>query len=182
VSVPRFPVVGSDSADVMFGDDVGIPVYASRWNPSGPLPTDGCYEGTVSTPAFSACGVLGPIHAGSAYFLRSPGTQAVLDAPGPVVSSPTFDVPLGLGFNMVGNPYELDILLSQVQVRRGAGAPVPYQNAVTNGWVARAIYLYDGVTTQPYGLTTNPPAVFKPWNGAWVESLVSDAVLVFTRP
>ncbi|MBI3606413.1 MAG: fibronectin type III domain-containing protein [Nitrospirae bacterium] len=182
VSVPRIPVVGSDTADGVFGDDVGIPVYAYRWNPSGPLPTDGCYEGTVSTPAFSPCGVLGPIHAGSAYFLRSLGTQAVLDAPGPVVSSPTFDVPLELGFNMVGNPYEQDILLSQVQVKRGAGAPVPYQNAVTNGWVGPAIYLYDGVTTQPYGLSTSPPATFKPWNGAWVQSFGSDAVLVFTRP
>jgi hypothetical protein len=83
---------------------------------------------------------------------------------------------------MIGNPYEQDILLSQVQVRRGAGAPVPYQSAVTNGWVAPAIYLYDGVTTQPYGTSTTPPAAFKSWNGAWVQSFVSDAVLVFTRP
>ncbi len=204
VSVPRIPGVGSDTADVVFGDDVGIPVYAYRWNPSGPLPTDGCYEGTAGTPVdpttcwqgpgpiqsapggcplvISNCGLLGPIQPGAAYFLRSPGTQAVLDAPGPAVSSPTFDVSLELGFNMVGNPYEQDILLSQVQVKRGAGAPVPYQNAVTNGWVAPAIYLYDGVTTQPYGLSTSPPAAFKPWNGAWVQSFVSDAVLVFTGP
>jgi hypothetical protein len=182
VSVPRIPAVGSDTADAVFGDDVGIPPYAYHWNPSGPLPTDGCYEGTVSTPVFPTCGVLAPIQAGSAYFLRSPGAQAVLDAPGPVVSISIVDVPLELGFNMIGNPYEQDIPLSQVQVRRSTGAPVSYQNAVTNGWVAPAIYLYDGVTTQPYGLLTSPPAVFKPWNGAWVQSLVSDAVLVFTRP
>ena len=182
VSVPRIPAAGSDTADAVFGDDVGIPVYAYRWNPSGLLPTDGCYEGTVSTPAFPTCGVLAPIQPGTAYFLRSPGAQAVLDAPGPVVSSSTVDIRLDLGFNMIGNPYEQDTLLSQVQVRRGAGAPVPYQSAVTNGWVAPAIYLYDGVTTQPYGTSTTPPAAFKPWNGAWVQSFVSDAVLVFTRP
>ena len=184
VSVPRVPVAGSDTADAVFGDDVGIPVYAYRWNPSGPLPTDGCYEGTVSTPAFPLCGVLAPIQAGSAYFLRSTGTQAVLDAPGPVVSSPTVDVRLELGFNMVGNPYEQDILLSQVQVKRGTGAPVSYAiaNAPPNGWVARAIYLYDGVTTQPSDGLSIPPAAFKSWNGVWVQSFVSDAFLVFTRP
>jgi hypothetical protein len=182
VSVPRILAVGSDTADVVFGDDVGVPPYVYHWNPSGPLPTDGCYEGPVSTPSFPTCGVLGLIQPGSAYYLRSAGTQAVLDAPGTPVSNPTFDVPLELGFNMIGNPYEQDILLSQVQVRRGAGAPVPYQSAVTNGWVAPAIYLYDGVTTQPYGTSTTPPAAFKSWNGAWVQSFVSDAVLVFTRP
>jgi hypothetical protein len=182
VSVPRILVVGNDTPDLVFGDDVGVPPYVYHWNPSGSLPTDGCYEGTVSTPSFPTCGILGPIQPGSAYYLRSAGTQAVLDAPGTGVSSLTFGVPLELGFNMIGNPYEQDILLSEVQVRRGAGALVSYQSAVTNGWVAPAIYLYDGVTTQPYGLSTSPPAAFKSWNGAWVQSFVPDAVLVFTRP
>jgi hypothetical protein len=141
------------------------------------LVTDGCYLGTT------ACGPLGPIQTGAGYFLYSSGTQAVLDASGNPVSALTYDVSLALGFNMVGNPYGREIALAAVQVKRGSsGVPVLYAAAVANGWVGPVIYIYDGVTTQPYGLTDVPPAILKPWNGVWVQSLVPDAVLVFARP
>jgi hypothetical protein len=106
----------------------------------------------------------------------------VLDATGTAVTASAADVSLELGFNLVGNPYGGEILLSAVQVKRGTGSPVPYATAVTNNWVAPAVYVYDGATTQAVGLATTPPAVFKPWNGVWVQSLVSDAVLVLTAP
>jgi hypothetical protein len=183
VSVPLVLAASNDTADTVFGDDVGLPVYAYRWQSSGPLVTDGCYLGTISILGFSICGPLGSVQTGAGYFLYSSGTQAVLDALGIPVSALMYDVPLDQGFNMVGNPYSREIALAAVQVKRGsAGVPVPYADAVANGWVGPAIYIYDGVTTQPYGLTDVPPAVLKPWNGVWVQSLVLDAVLVFAHP
>jgi hypothetical protein len=183
VSIPLTLAAPNNTADTVFGDDVGVPVFAYRWNPSGLLASDGCWEGTQSTATFPVCGALGSVQTGAAYFLFVDiGGRAVLDATGTSVSAATFEVPLELGFNLVGNPYGQEILLSAVQVKRGTDSPVPYATAVTNNWVAPAVYVYDGATTQAVGLTTTPPAVFKPWNGLWVQSLVSDAVLVFTAP
>jgi hypothetical protein len=177
VSVPLVLAASNDTADMVFGDDVGLPVYAYRWKSSGLSSTDGCYLGTI------VCGLLGVIQTGAGYFLYSSGTQAVLDAVGVPVPDSPYNVRLDLGFNMIGNPYGQEIALASVQVKLGSsGVPVPYADAVANGWVGPAIYIYDGVTTQPYGLTTTPPASLKPWNGVWVQSMVSDAVLVFVRP
>jgi hypothetical protein len=183
VSIPLTLAAPNNTADTVFGDDVGVPVFAYRWNPSGLLASDGCWEGTQSTATFPVCGALGSVQTGAAYFLFVDiGGRAVLDATGTSVSAATFEVSLELGFNLVGNPYGQEILLSAVQVKSGTGAPVPYATAVTNNWVARAVYVYDGATTQAVGIATTPPAAFKPWNGVWVQSLVSDAVLVFTAP
>jgi hypothetical protein len=183
VSVPLVLTAPNDTADMVFGDDVGLPVYAYRWQSSGPLVTDGCYLGAIAIPGFSICGPLGSVKTGGGYFLYSSGTQAVLDALGTAVSASTYDVPLALGFNMVGNPYGQEIPLASVQVKRGSSI-VSYAEAVAppNGWVGPAIYIYDGVTTQAYGLADVPPPVLKPWSGVWVQSRVSDAVLVFVRP
>jgi hypothetical protein len=180
VSVPLVLAAPNNTADMVFGDDVGLPVYAYRWQSSGSSSTDGCYLGTISIPGFTVCGPLGPIQTGAGYFLYSSGTQAVLDALGVPVPDSPYNVPLGLGFNMVGNPYGQEIPLASVQVKCGSAGvhvPVPYADAVAK-CVGPAIYVYEGATTLTYGVTE---AVLKPWNGVWVESLVSDAVLVFAH-
>jgi hypothetical protein len=122
---------------------------------------------------------------GLAYYLysvdESVGGRAVLDADGSPVIAPTTEVPLAEGFNMIGNPYQGEIHLSALQVKRGGGLAVSYEQAKENGWVAPALLLFDGVVTQAYGLT-DPEAVLKPWNGGWIQSFVSDAVLVFISP
>jgi hypothetical protein len=113
---------------------------------------------------------------------ESTNGRAVLDATGTPVTAPTVDIALSLGFNMVGNPYEREILLSAVSVKRGvAGTPVSYEQAVSNGWVGPSLLLFDGVVSRPYGVS-DPEAVFTPWNGGWIQSFVNDAILVFTSP
>jgi hypothetical protein len=82
---------------------------------------------------------------------------------------------------MVGNPYQREIHLSAVRVKR-LGLEVSYQEAVeVKKWLAPALLLFDGVVTQAYGVA-DPEAVFKPWNGGWIQSFFSDVVLVFPGP
>jgi chitodextrinase len=183
VSVPLLLTSPANTPDAVFGDDVGLPAYAYRWNSTGPTVLDGCYVGTVSQPAFPTCGALSSVETGLSYFLYSAGSLAVLDASGTAVTGPTLDVRLALGFNMVGNPYGEEIPLSAVQVMRTSPplTVLSYADAVLQGWVAAAMYLYDGAVNQPV-TPTDPEAVFKPWNGAWIQSRVSDAVLVFPQP
>jgi chitodextrinase len=179
VSVPLL-LTNPNTPDAVFGDDVGIPPYAYRWNSTGPAVSDGCYAGTVSQPAFPTCASLTAIETGAAYYLYSAGNRAVLDATGSAVTAPTFEVPLALGFNMVGNPYGREIPLSAIRVKR-ASSEVSFAVAVAQGWVSGAIYLYDGAAHQAYG-PADPEAVFRPWNGAWIQSSVADAILVFEQP
>ncbi|MEW6682098.1 MAG: fibronectin type III domain-containing protein [Nitrospirota bacterium] len=180
VSVPLLLSPPNNTPDVVFGDDVGLPPYAYHWLSSGPTVADGCYTGTVSQPAFPTCAPLTLIQTGSAYYLYAAGTLAVLDAAGTPVAAGTFEVDLVEGFNMVGNPYGQPISLADVSVRR-ASTVLSFAAAVAQGWVGGAMYLYDGAAFQAYG-PGDPAAVFHPWNGAWIESRVADAVLIFAAP
>jgi hypothetical protein len=183
VSVPLLLASPNNYPDAVFGDDVGLPPYAFHWNSSGATVADGCYAGTVSQPSFPTCASLSTVEAGLSYFLYSSGNRAVLDATGTAVTAATVDVSLALGFNMVGNPYGQDIALSAVRVKRAADPLVElsFADAVASGWVAGAMYVYDGAVHQ--ALTpADPEAVFRPWNGAWIQSRVADAILVFPQP
>jgi hypothetical protein len=137
----------------------------------------------VSQVAFPTCASLSSIETGSSYYLYAAGTRAVLDATGSSVTAGTFEVALVEGFNMVASPYGEPISLADVRVKLASDPSneVPYALAVAQGWVAGAMYLYDGVVHQAYA-PGDPGAVFHPWNGAWIQSRMTNAVLVFDRP
>jgi hypothetical protein len=168
--------------------------WSSRSTPLTPRESDintGCYDGYPSPFTFFpqyTCISIQTVGTGLGYYLFNPtessSGRAVLDATGGAVSGPTYDVPLTIGFNMVGNPYEREIPLRNVMVKRGAtGTPISYADAVAppNNWVGPSLLLFDGVVSRPYGLS-DPEAVFKPWNGGWIQSFVTDAILVFPGP
>ncbi|MFZ5875844.1 MAG: fibronectin type III domain-containing protein [Nitrospirota bacterium] len=189
VSIPKVLTTGSDTVSAVFGDDVGSGVTVYRWRSMGTDVDTGCYDGYPSPFAYDAaytCSQVTTVGTGLGYYVYNPSEstngRAVLDAAGTSVTAPTVDIALSLGFNMVGNPYEREIALSAVSVKRGAaGTPVSYEQAVSNGWVGPSLLLFDGVVSRPHGVS-DPAAVFKPWNGGWIQSFVNDAVLVFTSP
>jgi hypothetical protein len=183
VSAPLLLASPNNTPDTVFGDDVGLPPYVYSWNSTGPGVSDGCYAGTISQSAFPTCASLLSVETGASYYLYSAGNRSVLDATGTAVAAATVEVPLALGFNMVGDPYGQEIALSGVRVKRASNAlvEVSFAAAVTNGWVAGAMYLYDGAVHQAF-TPTDPEAVFRPWNGAWIQSLVDDVILVFPKP
>jgi hypothetical protein len=189
VSIPKVLVAPNDSVVQVFGDDVGSGATVYRWRSMGGTVDTGCYDGYPSPFTYDSaytCSPITTVGTGLGYYVynssESTNGRAVLDATGTPVTAPTVDIALSLGFNMVGNPYEREILLSAVSVKRGvAGTPVSYEQAVSNGWVGPSLLLFDGVVSRPYGVS-DPEAVFTPWNGGWIQSFVNDAILVFTSP
>jgi hypothetical protein len=183
VSIPLLLTAPNDTPDLAFGDDVGLPPYAYHWQSSGPTASDGCYAGTVPQPGFPTCAAISSIQTGAAYYLYSVGNRALLDATGNPVTATSFEVSLDQGFNMVGNPYGGEVALSAVRVKLASNPlnEVSFADAVAQGWVAGAMYLYDGAVYQAYA-PTDTGAIFKPWNGAWIQSRVADAVLIFDAP
>jgi chitodextrinase len=186
VSIPMALVSPYDPVSV-FSDDVGS-VTLYWWRSQGRNLDQGCYDGYPSPyspyPGYT-CESIDTVGTGRGYFLynaeESTGGRAVLDAVGTAVTTSTAEVPLSEGFNMVGNPYQREIHLSAVRVKR-LGLEVSYQEAVeVKKWLAPALLLFDGVVTQAYGVA-DPEAVFKPWNGGWIQSFFSDVVLVFPGP
>jgi hypothetical protein len=188
VSIPKVLVAPTDTVLSVFGDDVGT-VTAYRWHSGGVDVDTGCYDGYPGAFTYDSrytCSQIVTVGTGLGYYLynasESTGGRAVLDAVGTSVTAPTFDIPLSVGFNMVGNPYEREIPLSAVSVKRGAtGIPVSYQEAVSDGWVGPSLLLFDGVVSRPYGVL-DPAAVLKPWNGGWIQSFLDNVILVFPSP
>ncbi|MEO6667492.1 MAG: fibronectin type III domain-containing protein, partial [Nitrospiria bacterium] len=189
VSVPLLLTAPNDDVLSVFGDDVGSTLSLYRWRSQGRNFDQGCYDGFPSPyspyPGFS-CGTIQTIAPGRGYFLynaeESTGGRAVLDAVGTAITTMTAEVPLSEGFNMVANPYQRDIHLRDVRFKNlVVGSEMSYQQAVDAGWVAPALLLFDGVVTRAYDVT-DLEAVFKPWNGGWIQSFSSDVILVFTRP
>jgi chitodextrinase len=189
VSIPKALVAPNDSVVQVFGDDVGSGATVYRWRSMGADVDAGCYDGYPSPFTYDsayACSPITTVGTGLGYYVYNPSEstngRAVLDATGTPVTAPTVDIALLLGFNMVGNPYEREIPLSAVGVKRGvSGTLVSYEQAVSNGWVGPSLLLFDGVVSQPHGVS-DPEAVFTPWNGGWIQSFVNDAILVFTAP
>jgi chitodextrinase len=199
VSIPKELSTPDDTVSSVFEDDVdvsvsGLTVY--RWSSRPPWGVDdGCYDGVPEAFSFNpqyTCTTYNKseqkVGTALGYYLyntiESSNGRWVLDATGNPVTTPTHPIPLERGFNMVGNPYEGEIPLSAVRVKRGAtGTPIPYEEAVAspNGWVGPSLLLFDGVVSRPYGVS-DPEAVFKPWNGGWIQSFYDDVILVFPHP
>jgi chitodextrinase len=192
VSVPKGLATDRNTVPDVFEDEVGKPPTVYRWSSRGLDVNTGCYDGYPSAFTFSpqyTCSDIPTVETGLGYYLYNPsdsvGGRAILDAEGSIpVAAPTFGISLDLGFNMVGNPYEREIPLSAVRVKRGAtGIPISYEAAVAppNQWVGPSLLLFDGVVSRPYGVS-DPEAVFKPWNGGWIQSFYDDVILVFSSP
>jgi chitodextrinase len=196
VSIPKDLSSPDDAVLSVFQDEVGSPTLY-RWSSRSTLLTPresdidtGCYDGYPDGFSFDpqyTCTSIETVGTGLGYYLYNPsesiGGRAVLDADGGIsVAIPTYEIPLALGFNMVGNPYEREIHLSAVMVKLGAtGTPIPYSDAVAAELVGPSLMLFDGVVSRPYGVS-DPEAIFKPWNGGWIQSFVNDAILVFPGP
>jgi hypothetical protein len=136
------------------------------------------------------------------YFTRVTGADPVLSGEGYFVFSETLTLPeleiygdslnaqyayeLASGWNVISNPYEGNVALADVMVKRGTDPPVSWLQAVLNGWIINAIYYYNG---EDWGatysfVTPQAGATLVPWLGYWVNLQVSDDVyyLIIPRP
>ncbi|MHC4278437.1 MAG: hypothetical protein ACYSTI_14135 [Planctomycetota bacterium] len=123
---------------------------------------------------------------GEGYFvLKNSTTLPELASSGDITADP-FTYTLQAGWNIISNPYNGNVKLSDVQVRQGSFDPVSWSQAATNGWVFNGIYLYDGSDLgDTYTLETAggiPDAELVPWLAYWIYLQVTGDTYILEIP
>jgi len=160
VSIPRD--VNSSNLD-------GTSAFGSsstyRWTSTG-LTTDS------NKGAYSLVDSSNPVVNGEGYF-SSKQNHALLELGnyGEVQGS-YYTYKLNPGWNIISTPYDGNVMLKNLQVKKGNNSPVSWTTAVTNGWLINAIYYYNGSDWgETYSFESaggNPDATLIPWLGYWV--------------
>jgi hypothetical protein len=182
VSVPLDPTP-SDPVSV-FEDDIGDTPQLSRWNSSGPLETDGCYEASPlgNSDCFPQVEITA-VTPGEGYFLIGGSGNPVIDVPVGSVDvttgtncgmSDTYPVSLDPdgGWNIIGDPFTEQVPLSGVYLRYDGndGTCETFQTAVVAGNIGGAIYEFNGSTYVPLVCNAGScVAVMEPWKSYWME-------------
>lgn len=113
---------------------------------------------------------ISPFAPGQAYWLRlfSDANVNTLGRVAPEDEPFTMYVPIG--WNMIGSPRLNPVSLADVQVSYRTSDPVPYEEAVNNGWVQADLFGY----TQGAGYDI--AETFEPFEGYWLRVLRSPGV------
>lgn len=111
---------------------------------------------------------------GNAYWWRIPADTTVALTGIQSDTSRAYEVPLGAGWNMLGNPRLMSVPLADLQVRLGENEPVSWAEAVSQRYIQNSLFSYS--QTAGYELKDT----LEPWMGYWVRCLMSNGVtLIF---
>lgn len=89
-----------------------------------------------------------------------------------------FTLATTFGWNQIGNPFTTPVNVSDIQVQYLLNEPLPFEAAVSRGWVGNTVWRYNP-TTNSY----EPIATLQPWEGYWLRVLAAEGVtLIFPAP
>jgi hypothetical protein len=156
-----------------------------RWISDG-LTTDRNYGNYELVDANS----LYPVVEGEGYFIsrETNATLLELETYTDETANTFINYLLKPGWNMISSPYNKNVKLSDIKVRKGSGTELTWTEAAGAGWLYNSIYYYKG--TDWGGVFAfesaggNPDATLIPWLGYWVYLNKDDDVyyLVITKP
>jgi hypothetical protein len=121
---------------------------------------------------------------GDGYWLLREDGGRLASAPGstpaplPGNLNGTFRIPLGEGWNQIGNPYLYGMVWGRINVlyKPEFGAQ-PLSEAIRRGWIRGTLFWYDTVT-KSYNSTSSLDYELAPWVGYWVKALVPVELIV----
>lgn len=155
-----------------------------RWTSTG------LSVGSLNYGSYSSVDTGSPVINGEGYFVNRLSNTVIPElASLPDVTANSVRVTLTPGWNIISNPYNKHINLSDVQINR-VGDPnlISWTTATGYGIVINAIYYYQGSDWgSTYGYESAgavPDAKLAPWLGYWVYLTQTDTTyeLVFTKP
>jgi alpha-tubulin suppressor-like RCC1 family protein len=163
LSVPRDISAASLSGDTAFECSKVIRWVSNGLDTEFNVTFNGYWEFvTSSAPAVSGAGYFGtgctdqtPEHSGYDDY-----------------TSDSYTVTLQAGWNMVANPYNGDVLLSDTLIKKGSDTPLSWDAAATASYVVNSIYYYTGSDWGETYLSESsggtPDATLAPWLGYWI--------------
>jgi len=98
--------------------------------------------------------------------------SAVIDFYG-VALPDTISAELKKFWNIISTPYLSPIVKGNIMIEK-LGAKLPFDSAVSSGWISGALYGYDPLTKSYYLSDT-----LKPWNGYWLATLIDSLKIVY---
>ncbi|MHC4278155.1 MAG: hypothetical protein ACYSTI_12660, partial [Planctomycetota bacterium] len=116
----------------------------------------------------------GPAKAGEGYFVLKNSSTLPELASSSDVTDPTYTYTLQAGWNIISNPYNGNVKLSDIEVQKNSDTPVSWVAATgdPNNWIINGIYFYDGSDWEDtYSLESaggSPDAELVPWLAYWV--------------
>ncbi|MDX2478874.1 MAG: hypothetical protein QNK24_00900, partial [Desulfuromusa sp.] len=130
-----------------------------------------------------------PISSGEGYVLKR-ASEMTLPNLGVYaeISTPTYEMPVKSGWNLISNPYGGNVALADVEIRLGDAAPISWLTAATNNLVVDAIYSYLGAdwgNENEFASAVGTDSVFlTPWIGYWiyVNPTEQDISLIISKP
>ncbi|BCW95732.1 MAG: carboxypeptidase regulatory-like domain-containing protein [Fimbriimonadales bacterium] len=109
---------------------------------------------------------------GRGYFLETSEDLPLATEGAPANTSQPFEIPLQVGWNLIGNPFTFDVNWSQVQfIDPDTSTAVSLPTAVGKGIVANALW---GYSFGSYAATTR----MKVWEGYWVYAYRATTLII----
>jgi hypothetical protein len=114
---------------------------------------------------------------GAGYWLKVDSTNNINGIKYPLNQTNSTTISTTKGWNLLGNPYQSDLPLSNLQVKYKDGTTRSYQDAVNRKDVAGYTWSYDAssksytlISTNPdkYKTTAPKSTVIKPFRGFWM--------------
>ncbi|MEN8007137.1 MAG: hypothetical protein ABFS42_08980 [Candidatus Krumholzibacteriota bacterium] len=159
IGMPLLPAPGLDTFDQVILNQAPGYVYAFEYlGPSG----------------YGIRGGSDPANYGQGYWIAT-DTGFNWTMTGDRVLNPTA-IPLTEGWNLIGNPLWFPAPFEGIHVQYG-GMTYPWQDAINLGLVSTGVLSYDNQTGDYFNAVD-----LRPWNGYWVNSLVTGAMLWFDWP
>jgi hypothetical protein len=169
ISFPLIPVANvRNFLSPVLGDNVAL----YRWY--------SYYPGVTLPQYYSEDSVM----PGFGYLLYSAENNISVNINGLLIEDSEYDVVLQEGWNMIGTPYNKQVMLHDLMVKnRDTGELKTYTGAVKTGWIGNTIYNLKSANYDFASFSDDPPAALDPWVGYWIYVGAEHGVdVVFRRP
>lgn len=166
VSCPLQPIPYDTTYYDVFKDDNGGAIHILDW--------DSTWTGSGDPDYAGKWGWASIITPGKGVLLYSQSTNTPTDADGSLITDPSYNLSLSPGWNMIGNPYGTSVNLSACYINETE----TYEQAVTEGLIGNALYIWNGSTYDSFQWDT---AKLEPWKGYWIMAY-QDLILKINKP
>ena len=114
---------------------------------------------------------------GMSLWIYTSALETIIDADVVLVNE-AIEVPLGNGWNQIGNPYAFPINSNSLSIRRDAEVKT-LLDAQVAGWIVADLYAYD-TSSGNYFEVPLDTGYLPAWAGSWLQTLVDGCTLVFS--